>query len=346
MMITRSRTGRALMSVLATWTSWFVVPREAHAEALPEQLQSDARSRIDVVGRQTVELLRWLPGPGRDVARSSVARRLGLDTGTARDLSRTADEHILIGADWKLTVAADGTRVRFRRDTNVPGRTARIEADDLTRLGLEVIGGPLADVVAIGPGEELVPLRTRYERAGGQAEGATAPIPDMVLSNEIVFGRKVDGIRVVGVGSRLVITFNSDGSLQACDVDWPRVARTERLQTVASQDTVWSRAARFSVARGDEAVDLRRMECGYVDVGARRRTGAPIQVGCALAYRMTRQDADGDALTHAQVSVVPAGVLVEPDPAWPEARRLCSGSPICGTAPPPGTRPPSRPVGR
>ena len=325
---------RTLIVCAVAMAGLTAVGNTVRAESLPEQARIDTQSRTNVVGRSSVELLRWGQSGGADSTRSIMAQRLGLDVASANDLSRNGGEQRLRGPGWKLTIARDGTSVQFRREASVPGSPSRIEPAELTQIGLTVINSVLAGVVELGPGEEIVPLRTRYERGGGQATTSMSPIPEVVFSNIIVFGRKVDGVPVVGPGSKVAIVFNSDRSLQAFNVDWRRLVHAGRSQEVAPQETVWNRASAFSSAVPNDSVDLRRMECGYVDVGARRRTDAAVQIGCSVSYAITRSGTGGMDTVSAHVDIIPAGKVVEPDAAWPEARILCTGSDFCGGAPP------------
>jgi len=75
---------------------------------------------------------------------------------------------------------------------------------------------------------------------------------------------------------------------------------------------------------------MTRFECGYVDLGATRRsTKAPVQPGCSVAYQ--GYDPESAATSWAKVEYVPAAQKVIPDKRWPLAVYIAgSGEPELG----------------
>jgi hypothetical protein len=139
---------------------------------------------------------------------------------------------------------------------------------------------------------------------------------------------------VVGDGSKVILTFANDGSLESFHYDWPTY-QTAAAQDVVAADEVLSRVQRVvSVRRGaaapvarvagseypvvlDPSTQLEALECGYYDPGS-GRSSQPIQPGCT--YRAVSQDARGMRLGFA--GAIPAAVAFDGDASWPETRIL------------------------
>lgn len=156
-----------------------------------------------------------------------------------------------------------------------------------------------------------------------------------VVAQRVVFTREIDGIPVVGAGSKVTITFLNDGSVESFHYDWPRYVATKRTETLASPEEILRRmqtvvsartstsgratiqmpragAANQTVDLGDNTV-LERLACGYYDEGyAVRDPKAPVQAGCY--YHVLHLRGSGDYVTKAAYSgAVPAATRSEED---------------------------------
>jgi hypothetical protein len=181
------------------------------------------------------------------------------------------------------------------------GKSALFEIYDLQRAkngalkALKVDSGALAYIhsklgasIVLGENEELVPLLTDYRLEGSQ-DLSIGLVTRSVAANRIVFGRKLNGVPVVGNGSRVVITFANDGSVESFFYDWPKYVSTDaqslvtpstllgRIQQAVSARTGVASAFTAAVpeqkeAAGRVALDtgtrLESMQCGYYDAGA------------------------------------------------------------------------------
>jgi hypothetical protein len=273
-------------------------------------------------------------------AKLCAARCAATSTKSSENALRVSGDH------WLLEVRSDGSSAEFQ-DLEVAGRahslakppSQKTSAPALEQAGRAFIASKLASVIVLGPEEELVPVRTDYRTEGGQ-DVLTGAVASTVVANRIVFGRTLRGVPVVGGGSRVVVTFANDGSVESFQYDWPTyqtsdarailstgqilrrvqeviAARTgapaPAFQAVVPADT----AASYSVALTSDTT-LQKLECGYYDPGvAARVAGVPVQPGCV--YHAVAQGQNGARQGYG--GAVPAGAQIEPDAKWAEAQR-------------------------
>ena len=305
----------------------------AFAGPLKASVDLDASSRAQGLGRTDVNLLSYDPGPGNDNTLAVMKGRLGVGASATRTETRDGTTK-LIGPGWKLTIAADGTFVHFRRDVpaDLKAPPEGISANELVSLGNDAITKLLGDVVTLAPGEEIVPLHVRYQRMWGHDPSKAMPDATRVNASAVTFGRKVGGVPVVGPGSKIVLTFGNDRTLQALEVDWPRLTQIAQKQSLLGADDLWARIntmAKVPISASDPKVHS--VECGYFDPGARLRSDSPMQAGCAVRYL---SGTPGDLAATGFVTVVPAGRSVVTDMKWPEARQLCEAAGQCPASAP------------
>ncbi len=207
----------------------------------------------------------------------------------------------------------------------------------------------------------------KYARieAGVAPDGSSAA--NAVVGNRIVFTREINGIPVVGAGSKVTITFLNDGSVVSFRYDWPTYVKTGRMQRLAPPAAILRRVQRSVGARTNyptanairvpsatsvtEMIDLggnvqlERFACGYYDPGFMSRDAkAPIQAGCY--YHVIHSQGPAEYATKAAYSgAVPAARLPEPDSRWPELV-LLRGQRVYGlrAAPSAGPKTDVRPV--
>ena len=188
--------------------------------------------------------------------------------------------------------------------------SAKISAAELEQKGRIFIAANLASEVVLGPDEELVALRADYRTEGGQ-DLATGVITQAVVASRIVFGRTVHGIPVVGNGSKVILTFTNDGSLESFRYDWPtyRVVSSQSLVDAGEilsrvQKVVSTRAgvaAPITAAVAPSSVTapypveltpntkLKALDCGYYDAGSCARQTQSVQTGMHLSGGFPRR---------------------------------------------------------
>ena len=235
-----------------------------------------------------------------------------------------------------LQVYADGSRFRLRGDlgkvkpTEANGGKERIEIHRLEKIARDYVQGPLKEFIGLQDAEALTFLGSRYFRQGGGSVAGDKG-KEYLVANIAILGREIDGIPVVGSGSKIAVWLTPEAEVVGVDVDWPQYERGEKAQPLLSVEGLRRRIAAASVPVEDtEKVKVVRFECGYVDLGATRRlAGAPVQPGCAISYRGVEVDEMEGAF--ARQDFVPAAQQVYPDERWPLANFIArNGEPKPG----------------
>ena len=314
-------------------------PRRGHSDYLASLT---ARSLKNGFGRESVPLLAPVAGPGREaVARRlldqvggkqpSLGRRLQLGALKPGPSDRRTTSYL--GESGYVDVFADGTRLRVRGNIDDPKElekagTTRLAKAELETLGQRFVKESLGDFVKLGAGESLSFLGVRYLVNGeGNVEAKTET--ERVVANIAIFGREVNGLPVVGSGSKVAVWFDNARQPVGFDVDWPVYRPSGREQRVLAPKSQAERVAKTTVpVEGSDAVKVRRFECGYVDLGATRRGGL-VQAGCSIAWES--RGPDGEVSAHSEF--VPAGEQVYKERRWPLASALAAGR-IINTASP------------
>jgi hypothetical protein len=332
---------RAILTVLAfagaVVTSPAAERRKGHSEYL-ESLTS--RSLREGVGRDRVALLAPVAGPGRAV----VARRLlevsGKDARFGRRLqlgrlkADRADTRITsyAGQGGYLDVFADGSKLRMRGNIDDPREleaagTVRLEKGELETLGRRFVGDALRELVPLGANESLTFLGVRH-LVNSERSVHDRTSTHRTVANIAIFGREVQGVPVVGSGSKVAVWFDNARQPVGFDVDWPVYRVTERIQDVLTPRALAERVAKTTIPYEGGAGQLSRFECGYVDLGATRR-GKTVQAGCAISW----ESAGPEGETVARVEFVPAGAQVVEEPRWPLAAAVAAGQAVNVTSP-------------
>jgi hypothetical protein len=301
----------------------------------------DASSRRNGVGRASLPVLMRVPGQGRDVVSAKLVQRLATSKSLAVKVVSArgrAERDMLENASdkWSLRVFADGTKAKFRDMTylNDHPELIRRVADRMPQADAEArarsfIKSELSEFVKLGPGEALVALKTVYETRQEGDVRKSAPEPAQAVASTAVFGRTVNGVAIIGAGSKVAVTFANDGTVVAFDFDWPELAGAGEEQEVLPLSGINERASALSSLRMKSAtVKIKHFECGYADLGARRGSGV-LQAACQVQYVGTKLAAAGQSVSAGQADLVPAGVNVLADRGWPEAQALCVGGDSC-----------------
>jgi hypothetical protein len=237
-----------------------------------------------------------------------------------------------------LQIYADGSRFKLRGDiakvnpVEADGGKERIEIGRLERLARDYVQGPLKEFVVMQDGESLTFLGSRYFRQGGGSVNERTG-KEYLVANIAVLGREVDGVPVVGSGSKIAVWITPDGEVVGADVDWPQYKRGGDSEPLLPVDELRRRITAASIpVESSETVKIARFECGYVDLGAtRRKADAPIQPGCAISYNGVETNEMSGVF--ARQDFVPAGRTVDVDERWPLATYIArNGEPKPGVA--------------
>lgn len=306
------------------------------------------------LGKESIELLNPVPGPGKEkaatklrslLAQGTLGRTLTVKLGQPTQKGKKTLNYVT--DKGSLEVFADGSKFRLRGNMDdvkpLPAGNGKepLSADRLEKLGRDFVQQQLKTVVVLSQGEKLTFLGTRNLRQGG-SDLKGKQRSEELFANIAIYGREVGGVPVVGSGSKIAVWFNPAGQVIGVDVDWPKYKRSGQNVPLLSRNALFKRveAATTSFAESKES-KMTRFECGYVDLGATRRAAkTPIQPGCSVAYQGF--DPESAATSWAKVEYVPAAKKVFPDYRWPLASFIAkSGEPepgklitVPGDAPP------------
>lgn len=168
---------------------------------------------------------------------------------------------------FRLQILEAGDGFRFINYLNGYGArnnaNARLDASDAERLGRSLISD--FDLAPLGPDEELTFLGTRYAHFTGNASDPG----DRVVGTRAYFGRKVDGIPVIGEGSRIVIEFAH--GVRVLDVNWSGLERSGTRQVRAAAPEIVRRVQSQRASLNLRSVPFESLDamCGLYDGGAR-----------------------------------------------------------------------------
>jgi hypothetical protein len=316
----------------------------ASAEDLP---QTKAHQQLSVTqGFKQPVLEAFERKTGGDPRTVSVALLEKLGAPGAYQSSASASRLSVVGADWSLEVSGDSSAAEYQNlavaaqaHALAKPLSAEMSAAELEQRGRAFIAANLASEIVLGSDEELVALRVDYRTEGGQ-DAATGVVSQAVVANRIVFSRMVHGIPVVGNGSKVILTFTNDGSLESFRYDWPtyQVASSQSLvdageilsrvqKVVSSRAGVAAPRARVAAPSNTSApfpveltanTKLQALDCGYYDAGFRARQSQSVQPGCT--YLAVSQDASGARAGYS--GAVPAGAQFTSDATWRETQIL------------------------
>ena len=296
--------------------------REARAEDYPSRRLALEQAERTVAGK-ALSLWTRLPGPRRAAVQEQALAQFG--KGRAAAWRGSGEDAVVRGDGWFVHVGGEGDSIQYREESLIdkarpispeerPG-LAQIEAQ-----ARRIVDAELSPYLALGKGEGLTAWYAGYQGAArGGPDGKT--IKD-VRALHVVFARTLDGLPVIGSGSKLRVLMTTDGALAGFDLDWPRLRRSKATQRVLAKGAIGRRrevaaAGRTSLA-SSATVESASLECGYHDVGVPARSQAPLQPACAASRHLVFP---GPVPKHAgYVEIFPVGVAHRADPAWPESQ--------------------------
>ena len=222
--------------------------------------------------------------------------------------------------EFSLRILNHGHAFRLVSHRNDYGKYGNAPAK-LDEKDAEALGRSLIDKWGLVPADEMSQLlfqKTRYIHFTGQANDPE----DRVVATSIHFGRKINGVPVVGYhGSSIRIVVIAHNDVHNIDVDWTPIRITDQQQFPLDLDGYHRRLAglvKWNDLQDAETkqaskrikVAIDRQVCGYFDAGAGRSNASFMQLGCMLATRTN------DSLT-AEVTFVPIGESVVREDCWP-----------------------------
>lgn len=319
--------------------SAMIASSTARAEELPQTKAQQQFSVTEGFRDSSLSVLHRAGTVEQNNVGSALIAKLGL--GSAEQSTKRKETLHLTGKQWSLDVTADGAGVDYH-DAAVEARahslgkplSQEMSAAELEQKGRAFIADKLASQIVLGADEQLVAVRADYRTEGGQ-DLKTGEISQAVVANRIVFGRTLHGVPVVGNGSKVIVTFINDGSLESFRYDWPKY-QAAASQNLVDAGEILSRVQKVIGVRNGVAAPtsgvtvpssegeaypveltpntkLQALECGYYDAGSFAGHAAQsVQPGCT--YRVISQDSNGMRAGYA--GAVPAGRQFESDAAW------------------------------
>lgn len=327
----------SVASVLAATLS----TASSSAADFPERVTFETASRASgLAGIAVPNVVRGFGG-GRDSTAWALMTALNdqaspVSTTNPSKIEHKKDYVFITGEGWYLQVFADGTKVRFRNDEHLrssqnPVRLFenRPTLAELGTLGNQFISAHLMDFLPMGKAESLFPLHALYEKLGGQSADGKMD-PERVAASAVVFSRILDGVPVIGPGSKVMVMFDNAGQATGFDIDWAPLIKVTGTQATMDLELILERQAVLSsIAKSDSILEVRRFECGYYDGGARRSiAGDPIQPACSSRYIVGRVTPEA-FVTSGRIDVVPIGDSVVGVPWWPESGQLLATGDVC-----------------
>lgn len=336
----------------------FAINQLSFAADYPQRQAAAARAQKTALSGATVPLLRRAPGFGRDVVADMLLKRFSdpLDSIQMSGLpviERRKDRTDFTGKGWSLHVDEDGTSVRYRNYgyldnplNNKPLPLAqRLGQDVLEKLGMEFIKSRLGEFIPLAANEQLVPLYSQFQINGGNSTIVDSkPLSEEVIANTVVLSRMVNGVPVLGAGSKIAVIFANSGKPVGFDFDWARYEATGEKQPTVSITEVNARMAKLvPVDLKSAQTTITRFECGYFDFGVRRRDAfAPVQTACAIHVNNKQivdraeflKDPNSGFTVAAFMQAIPLGSKPLLDNKWPEIRTMLGLSPNPTATPP------------
>ncbi len=235
------------------------------------------------------------------------------------------------GDGWNLSVSSDGTIVNFYNWKKRENSTERgiihskINVKQLEKLGRNFIKNNISDYLKLAKNEKLVAFKSSYE-IDGQADAFEQNFVESVEANTIVFSRKVNGIDVLGAGSKVAIIFNYNQEPIGFRINWPTYKRSDIQFNIVSNREIAERASSYNSALTTGTISrIKRFECGYFDNGKVSAKGLSlIQPACVVFYSQ-----EGDMGKSAYIDAIPAALKPQSDPDWLQSEILKEQGDVC-----------------
>jgi len=286
-------------------------------------------SAINGIGREEVTILNRLPGPGRDNVFDELLNRFnenedGIYTSHNYEIINDSGNIIVAGSikGWNLSVSEDGSSVSYRnyeyRNT-IAGQFNNQLTENyqvLENKGKTFILTKLKGLISIGDNDLIIPSGLQLERLVYELPNEKRE--EKVAGCAVFYSREVEGIPIIGPGSKIAVFFTSDGTPYGFEYDWPEYQTTMIIVSVLDIAGITNRNKRYydSVLNGDSDSILTDMiECGYFDEGHEfLEEENLLQPACIYYSHSINKNGFSRAIA------IPAGELVIENPSWPQSR--------------------------
>jgi hypothetical protein len=309
----------------------------AFAADSPERLAIDRSSRASGFGRSTVRLVnrgvRLGAGPTMD-SLISASGRAELKAPSAKRTA-VAEAVRVEGGGWYLQVKGDGSVAEYynaEMRNGVP-LEARLSDATLTRRASSFAVSNFGAALGLSA-SDLIPINVRHQIGTFGSRSTSAPEGQKLFSSQVTFARRIDGLPVIGPGSKIHVELSVSGDVVGFSYDWSAISMGTAVQKVHMPKEVLERATNVAGVGNGDLSQIKRFECGYYDAGA---LAGSAQMQGACLVQTTARDATGLRVDQA---FVPAAVAVLGNESWPLAQVL-AGRPVPASPEPPSA--PRRP---
>jgi hypothetical protein len=251
---------------------------------LPYRQSIAAQSRSSALQTASVPVIERLNGPGRDAVTLQAISLFAPSAAAATKAKMQVepDFSMATGDGWFVEVRGAGEWVRYRNNSLMfgpqnAGAAVKVAPDGLEAMARDIVRTKLATFVKLAKGEELQGWTVSYLKRGSTSASGLGD--SSVVASRVGFTRVVNGIPVLGPGSKVNVIIAPDGTLAGFDIDWPPLNLTGGQTKVASYSSInASKAAMLGSAGYAPDSPERVFECGYYDPGvdgtsADRRVG-------------------------------------------------------------------------
>lgn len=313
----------------------------AEAKDFANRTELREKSSREGVGKETSLVLKRIEARGEQQTLSlalSTLEKSGIVSNSR--VHRTETGHrktTYIGDNWHVSVYGEGDKLKFRKGRmsaspkeNDERRALRVAVADrkknqeLEVLGRRIVDGLISNIVDFSKNDEIVPIYTLHLVEGSKSKDGVSS-ETYVSGSTIVFGRRIDGVSVVGAGSKIAVMFDNNGNLEGFDVQWskfePSFNQIENLSGSMQRERI---NALLSKNKGK--VEIESVECGYVDFGFMRRIKVSdhMQTGCQVTYQI------GEEEMRPNLMYVPAAANpVLTKGFWPELNEIAEKGDVC-----------------
>jgi hypothetical protein len=312
------KTGIVLTALLALG---IVTEAKAEMPVLKKTLTAISREKGMRVG--SVFLLQPRAGLGRVTVADRVIQKMRpLSAAVSEPKVREVAAVLAVSTDaWQLKVYGDGSRVTFLDESRAsvagePRTTSERPVEEIQTIAHRFVTETLADLVSVGPRQSLELYKMRKE-VSVLGNAKTLVETSEVMGYQVTFTRTIDGVPVVGPGSKVGIRLNRDYEVYGFDYDWQPLEISTVVQKTVAIDVINERTTTLTRKVMPNGVS-RKLECGYLDLGSRHRDAdAPIQAGC-YSEVIAESSANGQSakMTNGEQLFVPAGAEIFEDRAW------------------------------
>jgi hypothetical protein len=308
----------------------------AHAKDAPYRVKVSERTGTGEFFDKSFPVALRSTAPGRQVVLEKLLAGFTggvgkVFTGNVKDTKESLDATVASGKGWFLEVDQKGEVFRYRNTdelnkvgVGVPLAQRMSDADAIERA-TKFVRESLGDTVVLGEGETLNPWYVSFKIVVSGLASKVGEEPDKRVSAvKVVFTRAIDGVPVLGNGSKVTVFMTHDGNPAGFEVNWARLQRGTGEERSIGRSGAHERVSRVEHANtaAREAATSTYLECGLYDSGI-GEAGARLQSACLHSYSLA-SPASGLVSRMSRIDAVPIGTVVQREKSWAEAEVFAS----------------------